>query len=80
MLSLLASALCLLSVYSIQMDAHRFCVDCKHNVVQAHDIFMGKMELEGCENEEEYDEVRYLVYISTELRECVRLRVYLEHR
>lgn len=36
----------------------RFCSDCKHNVVQAHDILMGKIELEGSENEEEFDEVR----------------------
>lgn len=36
----------------------RFCSDCKHNVVQAHDILMGKIDLEGCENEEEFDEVR----------------------
>lgn len=35
----------------------RFCSDCKHNVVQAHDILMGKIELEGSENEEEFDEV-----------------------
>lgn len=26
-------------------------------MVQAHDILMDKMELEGCENEEEFDEV-----------------------
>ena len=37
---------------------HRFCSDCKHNVVQAHDILMGKIDLEGSENEEEFDEVR----------------------
>ena len=35
----------------------RFCPDCKYNVVQAHDILMGKMDLEGSENEEEFDEV-----------------------
>lgn len=39
----------------------RFCADCRHNVVQAHDILMGKMELEGFENEEEFDEARHLV-------------------
>ena len=38
-------------------SADRFCSDCKHNVVQAHDILMGKIDLEGCENEEEFDEV-----------------------
>ncbi|CAN0431770.1 unnamed protein product, partial [Ectocarpus sp. 8 AP-2014] len=32
--------------------------DCKYNVVQAHDILMGKIDLEGSDNEEEYDEVR----------------------
>eukprot|EP00752_Nemacystus_decipiens_P004884 g4444.t1 len=37
-------------------DPSRFCPDCKYNVVQAHDILMGKMDLEGSENEEEYDE------------------------
>ncbi|CAM9347910.1 unnamed protein product [Hapterophycus canaliculatus] len=37
-------------------DASKFCQDCKYNVVQAHDILMGKIDLEGSENEEEYDE------------------------
>ncbi|CAN0072316.1 unnamed protein product, partial [Laminaria digitata] len=43
-------------------DANRFCSDCKHNVVQAHDILMGKIELEGSENEEEFDEEMFLPF------------------
>lgn len=37
-------------------------------MVQAHDILMGKMDLEGSENEEEYDEV--FMRVSCVFRVC----------
>ncbi|CAB1110940.1 unnamed protein product [Ectocarpus sp. CCAP 1310/34] len=41
-------------------ESNKFCPDCKYNVVQAHDILMGKIGLEGSDNEEEYDEEIFL--------------------